>query len=60
MMKMGEVQDALKKQEPMKPFMEDVSYGFYTCTSCDGEIRYSGDYKNHKYCLLCGQKFDWR
>lgn len=52
MIPIREVQDALRKQEPMKPRYIDV--GLYECKICDGPIDIY-----HNYCSYCGKKIDW-
>lgn len=53
MMNFGEVQDALTKQEPVKPRIHnDIEW--YFCGLCHGLVHHKGNYCHH-----CGQKIDW-
>lgn len=55
---------ALKKQEPMKPYLEgdgysdgELVYDTWICQNC-GE-HYEVDYDDYEYCPKCGQHIDW-
>ena len=50
---------ALEKQVPRKVKELDDEYGYFICSNCDKVIAYDNDYREHKYCLNCGQKLDW-
>lgn len=55
-----QVQEAIKKQEPMKPvvrwdiILHDVAPIDFSCPACD-----SGVWRFQKHCEECGQKLDW-
>ncbi len=59
--------EAAKKQEPMKPIIEQGApsyYGstgicrdYYGCPKCDEKVGRGDDKAN--YCPDCGQKIDW-
>ena len=53
--------EALKKQIPMKPTEINDECGYFECPAC-GELIYADGarFEEHKYCLSCGQKLDWR
>lgn len=51
---------AVKKQRPKKPINPDDDYGTFKCPNCNGLIFTEDRFETHKYCLLCGQKLDWR
>lgn len=51
---------AVEKQRPRKPINPDDDYGTFKCPNCNGLIFTEGRFETHKYCLLCGQKLDWR
>lgn len=51
---------AVEKQRPKKPINPDDDYGTFKCPNCNGLIFTEGRFETHKYCLLCGQKLDWR
>ena len=53
--------EALRKQIPMKPTEINDECGYFECPSC-GELIYADGarFEEHKYCLSCGQKLDWR
>ena len=55
--KMG--MEALKKQIPKKPRLNDSDYAYFECDSCGTAIAYSFEPEEHKYCLHCGQALDW-
>ncbi len=50
--------DALKKQTPKKVKDIDDNYSYFEC-SCGFTVGYMNDFREHKYCLDCGQKLDW-
>ena len=50
--------DALKKQTPKKVKDIDDNYSYFEC-SCGFTVGYMNDFREHKYCLNCGQKLDW-
>lgn len=52
---------ALKKQIPMKPTEINDECGYFECPAC-GDLIYAegARFEEHKYCLSCGQKLDWR
>ena len=51
---------AVEKQRPKKPINPDDDYGTFKCPNCNGLIFTEDRFETHKYCLLCGQKLDWR
>lgn len=53
------VEQALNKQEGMKPTELDEDAGCFICGNCDTTICYTDEYDSHSYCLSCGQKLDW-
>lgn len=59
-MKMGEVQDAIKKQRPMEVDELDMDSGLFICGGCGGMVNFTDEHTSHEYCLLCGQRIDWR
>lgn len=52
---------ALKKQIPMKSTEINDDFGYFECPAC-GELIYVDGcrFEEHKYCLSCGQRLDWR
>lgn len=52
---------ALKKQIPMKSTEINDECGYFECPAC-GDLIYAegARFEEHKYCLSCGQKLDWR
>lgn len=52
---------ALKKQIPMKSKEINDECGYFKCPAC-GDLIYAegARFEEHKYCLSCGQKLDWR
>lgn len=52
---------ALEKQIPMKPTEINDECGYFECPAC-GDLIYAegARFEEHKYCLSCGQKLDWR
>lgn len=55
-----ECRAAAEKQTAKKPIEPDEEYGTFKCPSCGGLIFAEDRFETHKYCLLCGQKLDWR
>lgn len=53
-----ECREAVEKQKPKKPTDFDGDYGYFVCPSCGCTIM-ADRFKDHKYCLNCGQKLDW-
>lgn len=52
---------SLKKQIPMKSTEVSEDYGYFECPACGDLIYADGSrFEEHKYCLSCGQKLDWR
>ena len=51
-------EDADQKQKPKKPTDFDGDYGYFVCPSCGCTIM-ADRFKDHKYCLNCGQKLNW-
>lgn len=52
---------ALEKQIPMKSTEINDECGYFECPAC-GDLIYAegARFEEHKYCLSCGQKLDWR
>lgn len=52
---------SLKKQIPMKSTEINDECGYFECPAC-GDLIYAegARFEEHKYCLSCGQKLDWR
>lgn len=52
---------SLKKQISMKPTEINDECGYFECPAC-GDLIYAegARFEEHKYCLSCGQKLDWR
>ena len=51
------IEQALKRNEPMKPQTKTYTNGFFmrrACSVCDTTIQ-----KEFVYCPYCGQKLDW-
>lgn len=51
------LEQALKRNEPMKPQTKTYTNGFFklrTCSVCDTTIQ-----EEFAYCPCCGQKLDW-
>ena len=59
--KLGMAIQALEKQIPMKPTEINDECGYFECPAC-GDLIYAegARFEEHKYCLSCGQKLDWR
>ena len=52
---------AIEKQIPKQVQYLDKNEGYFECGTCKGAIyNTSDDLEDHIYCLLCGQKVDWR
>ena len=54
-----ECREAVENQKLKKPKELDTEYGYFICGNCGGAIACTDDFKNHKYCLNCGQAIDW-
>lgn len=56
-----ELRLAKEKQIPMKPTEINDECGYFECPAC-GDLIYAegARFEEHKYCLSCGQKLDWR
>ncbi len=57
------IEEALKRNEPMKPLLKDMGFGHYDiyCPSCKEYIGYKNSVRQSltlKYCPDCGQKLD--
>lgn len=52
---------SLKKQIPMKSTEINDECGYFECPAC-GDLIYAdrGSFEEHKHCLSCGQRLDWR
>ncbi len=52
---------SLKKQIPMKPTEINDECGYFECPAC-GDLIYAegARFEEHRYCLSCGQRLDWR
>lgn len=57
------VRNALDKQTPIKPDVEEFDYGDgYVCGNCGSFLHYIDDdvYIRTNYCSHCGQKVTWK
>lgn len=54
-----ECREAMKKQKPKKPTDYDGDLGYFKCPSCGCSIM-ADEFSDHKYCLNCGQKLEWK
>ena len=57
------IEEALERNEPMKPLLKDMGFGHYDiyCPSCKEYIGYKNSVRQSltlKYCPECGQKLD--
>ena len=52
---------SLKKQIPMKSPEINDECGYFECPAC-GDLIYAegARFEEHKHCLSCGQRLDWR
>lgn len=52
---------SLKKQIPMKSTEINDECGYFECPAC-GDLIYAegARFEEHKHCLSCGQRLDWR
>ena len=55
------IEEALKRNEPMKPLLKDMGFGHYDiyCPSCKEYIGYKNSVRQSltlKYCPECGQR----
>lgn len=48
----------MEKQRAKRPAVVDEC-SYFVCRTCRTAISYTCDKEEHKYCLSCGQKFDW-
>ena len=37
----------------------DTDHGYFVCQVCGFTVGYCEEYKDHRYCMNCGQKIDW-
>ena len=54
-----ECREAVEKQKPKKPTDYDEDLGYFKCPSC-GCCIMADEFSDHKYCLNCGQKLEWK
>jgi len=47
------------KSLPKKVKELNTDYGYFVCNTCDSTVGYSEDYREHHYCLNCGQELSW-
>ena len=57
------IEEALKRNEPMKPLLKDMGFGHYDiyCPSCKEYIGYKNSVRQSltlKYCPECGQRIE--
>jgi len=57
------IEQALKRNEPMKPLLKDMGFGHYDiyCPSCKEYIGYKNSVRQSltlKYCPECGQRIE--
>lgn len=50
--------EALEKQIPKKPVLENRYIGHYNCPICNEDCTYDTVFK-YPYCPFCGQAIDW-
>lgn len=50
--------EALEKQTPKAVQTINDNESYFVC-SCGFTVGYFEDFREHKYCLNCGQKLDW-
>ena len=50
--------EALEKQIPKKPVLENRYSGHYNCPICNEDCTYDTVFK-YPYCPFCGQAIDW-
>lgn len=60
--KIGTVEEcrkAVEKQKPKKSIDYNEDLGYFKCPSCGCSIM-ADEFSDHKYCLNCGQKLEWK
>ena len=54
-----EAEMTILKSLPIKPRELDTDHGYFVCQVCGFTVGYCEEYKDHRYCMNCGQKIDW-
>ena len=55
-----ECREAMEKQKEKKPIDIEHDYSCFTCPNCGAEIYTIDDFRDHNYCLNCGQAISWK
>lgn len=53
------LKELVDKATPKKVKVIDYNFGIFECPHCRANIYWSGNKKDHKHCLRCGQALDW-
>jgi len=54
-----EAETSVLKGLPIKPKELDTDHGYFVCQVCGFTVGYCEEYKDHRYCMNCGQRIDW-